>query len=98
MVMTNADRPWSVTIRLDEVGETSRHIELEAEDVMRAALAKPLGVDAVERLVARFDLTRRGRHRVHVSGVVSGRVGQACMVTLEMLINEEKETLYVDSS
>src|SRR5438270_9053873 len=96
MVMTNADRPWSVTIRLDEVGETSRHIELEAEDVMRAALAKPLGVDAVERLVARFDLTRRGRDRLHVSGDVSGRVRQTCVVTLEPLVNELTEAVDVD--
>src|SRR3954451_15742814 len=94
--MTNAERPWSVTVRLDEVGEAGRHIELEADDIARAALAKPLGVDAVERLVARFDLTRRGRDRLHVSGDVSGRVRQTCVVTLEPLINEQTEAGDVD--
>jgi hypothetical protein len=59
-------------------------------------LAKPLGVDAIERLVARFDLTRRGRDRLHISGDVSGRVRQTCVVTLEPLVNELTEAVDVD--
>src|SRR4051812_16479922 len=94
--MASAERPWSVTVRLDEVGETCRHIELEPDDITRAALAKPAGVDAVERLVARFDLTRRGRDRLHVSGDVSGTVRQTCVVTLEPLINDVAEPIDVD--
>ena len=74
--MTTAERPWSATVRLEEIGETGRHVELEASEPVRAALAKPAGVDAIERLVARFNLTRRGRDKVHVSGEVSGTVRQ----------------------
>jgi hypothetical protein len=94
--MANPERPWSASIRLDEIGETGRHVELEASEAVRAALAAPAGVDAVERLVARFDLTRRGRDRLHVSGEVSGTVRQACVVTLEPVKNEINEAIEVD--
>ena len=94
--MTNAERPWSATIRLDEIAETGRHVEFEASEEVRAALAKPAGVDAIERLVARFDLTRRGRDRLHVSGEVSGTVRQTCVVTLDPVTNEINPTIDVD--
>ncbi|HWP14421.1 MAG TPA: DUF177 domain-containing protein [Xanthobacteraceae bacterium] len=93
--MTNTERPWSATIGLDEIGEAGRHVELEASEAVRAALAKPAGVDAVERLVARFDLTRRGRDRLHVSGEVSGTVRQTCVVTLDTVVNEINEPIDV---
>ena len=48
--MSDTERPWSVTVRLDDVAETGRHVELEASEEVRAALAKPAGVDAIERL------------------------------------------------
>ena len=91
--MTDTERPWSATIRLDEVGETGRHVELEASEAVRAALAKPAGVDAIERLVVRFDLTRRGRDRLHVSGEVSATIRQACVVTLDPVVNEINEAI-----
>jgi hypothetical protein len=91
--MINTERSWSATIRLDEVGEVGRHVELEASEAVRAALAKPAGVDAIERLVARFDLTRRGRDRLHVSGVVSGTVRQSCVVTLDPVMNDVNELI-----
>jgi hypothetical protein len=52
--MTSAERPWSATVRIEQVGETGRHVELEASEATRAALAKPAGVDAVERLDVDF--------------------------------------------
>lgn len=94
--MTSAERPWSATVRLEQVGETGRHVEIEASEATRAALAKPAGVDAVERLSARFDLTRRGRDRLHVSGEVSGTVRQTCVVTLAAVINHVAETIDLD--
>lgn len=91
--MTDIERPWSATIRLDEIGETGRRVELEASEAVRAALAKPAGVDAIERLVARFDLTRRGRDRLQVNGEVSATVRQTCVVTLEPVMNEINEAI-----
>ena len=93
--MSDTERPWSATIRLDDIGETGRHVELDAGEAVRAALAKPAGVDAIERLVARFDLTRRGRDRLHVSGEVSGTVRQSCVVTLEPVMNDINEPIDV---
>ena len=93
--MSETERPWSATVRLDDIGETGRHVELDAGEAVRAALAKPAGVDAIERLVARFDLTRRGRDRLHVSGEVSGTVRQSCVVTLEPVMNDINEPIDV---
>jgi len=91
-----AERPWSVTVRLDEVPESGRRVALEASEETRAALAGPAGVDAVERLTASFDLTRRGRDGLHVQGHVSATVRQTCVVTLEPVINAIDETVDVD--
>ena len=90
------DRPWSAVVRLDEVPEQGRHIELEASPEVRAALAQPVGVDAVEQLTARFDLARKGRDGLHVSGSVHARLRQTCVVTLEPVINAIEEEIEVD--
>jgi hypothetical protein len=96
-----SDRPsnapiWSAAVRLDEVSDAGRHIAFAADADVRAALAKPLGVEAVERLTASFDLTRRGRDGLHVAGVVRATVRQTCIVTLEPVVNEIDEEIDVD--
>lgn len=83
-------------MRLDEVPEQGRHVALEASADVRAALAQPLGVDAVEEATVSFDLTRRGRDGLHVSGSVQARVRQSCVVTLEPVINTIEEEVDVD--
>jgi len=90
------ERPWSVTVRLDEVPESGRHVSLEASEETRAALAGPAGVDAVERLTATFDLTRRGRDGLHVEGRVNATVRQACVVSLDPLVSTIDEAVEVD--
>jgi uncharacterized metal-binding protein YceD (DUF177 family) len=94
--MATPERPWSVVVRLDEVGETGRHVELDASEETRAALAEAAAVDAVERLHATFDLTRRGRGGLRVSGRVNGTVRQSCVVTLEPITNEIDEAVDVE--
>lgn len=94
--MAAAQPPWTAPIRLDEVPETGRHVEIEANEATRAALAKPAGVDAVERLVARFELSRRGRDGLHVRGEVTGTVRQSCVVTLEPVVNQVEEAITLD--
>src|SRR3954466_2292516 len=91
--MTTAERPWSATVRLEEIGETGRHFELEASEPVRTALAKPAGVDAIERLVAHFDLPRRGGDKLQVSGQVIGTVRQSCVLTLDPIVNEINEPI-----
>lgn len=94
--MSTAERPWSAPVRVNDVPETGRHVELEANEATRAALADPAGVDAVEALTAAFDLTRRGRDGLHVRGRVRGKVRQICVVTLEPLVNAVDEAVDVD--
>jgi hypothetical protein len=94
--MTIAEHPWSAVVRLDEVGETGKHVELEASEATRDALPKPAGVDAVERATARFNLTRRGRDGLRVSGTVRATVRQSCVVTLEPVVNEIDEAVDVE--
>jgi len=88
--------PWSAAVRLDEVPELGRHVELEASADVRAALAKPVGVDAIDHLTASFDLTRRGRDGLHVAGHVRATVRQTCVVTLEPVVNAIDELIKVD--
>lgn len=77
---------------VEDIPETGLHLELEAPDSVRAAVAQLAGVRDVERLSAVFDLTRRGAG-VQVDGQVSGRVGQTCVVTLEPIENDVAETV-----
>jgi hypothetical protein len=94
--MTTPERPWSATIRLDDVPETGRRVELEASDAIRAALAGPAGADGIERLTAAFDLSRRGHDGLHVRGRVTATVRQTCVVSLEPVTNEIDETVDID--
>ena len=94
--MVETERPWSVAVRLDDIPDTGRRVTLEADPAARAALAKPLAVDAVERVAATFDLAHRGRDGLHVTGRVTATVRQTCVVTLEPVVNEIDEEVDVD--
>lgn len=94
--MATAERPWSAVTRLDDVPETGRRVELEASDEVRAALAGPAGVGAVERLSATFDVSRRGRDGLHVRGRVRAAVRQTCVVTLEPMVSAIDEAIDMD--
>ena len=96
MAEQTTERPWSVMVPLHEIPESGKHVALEANAEALAALAKPAGVDAVERLTASFDLTLRGRDGLHVGGRISATVRQSCVVTLEPVVNEIDEAVDVD--
>ncbi len=63
---------------------------------MRAALAKPAGVDAVERLTASFDLARAAATGCMSADASARPCGRACVVTLEPVVNEIDEAVDVD--
>ncbi len=67
---------------MDDIPETGLHLEIDAPEPLRAELAALAGLRELGRLSAVFDLTRRGAG-VRVTGNVSARVGQTCVVTLE---------------
>ncbi len=84
--MANADRPWSVLVRIEDVPETGLHLDLAADERTRRAIARLAGVNALPRLVAAFDVARRG-HELRVVGQVCATVGQTCVVSLDPVEN-----------
>ena len=70
--MTTTERPWSATVRLDEIGETGRHVELEASDAVRVR-ARQTGRCRFGRAAGRDASISPGVAvtAVHVRGAVS---------------------------
>ena len=88
-----SERPWTAPVALHEVSETGRHVELVADERTRSAIARLAELRSLPRLVAVFDVTRRGRDGLRVAGHVSATVGQTCVVTLEPIENEVDEEI-----
>ena len=91
--MTTQEFPWRVPMSVGDVPESGLRVELEADEPTRRAVAKVAGVNDIARLKARFDLARRGRNGVNVTGTVSALVGQLCVVSLEPIVNEVNEAI-----
>jgi uncharacterized metal-binding protein YceD (DUF177 family) len=89
--MSDPQRPWSVPVAVSEIEETGRHVELEADEAIRARIAALAGARTLPRLHASFDIARRGADGVRVTGRVSATVGQTCVVTLEPIESEVEE-------
>ncbi|NNM72167.1 YceD family protein [Enterovirga aerilata] len=83
-------RPFSV-LHLPPQG-TEVEVETTAEE--RGALARDLGLPAIEALSARFHV-RGTPARVHVRGRVSATIVQSCVVTLEDFASELAEEVEV---
>jgi cytochrome b pre-mRNA-processing protein 3 len=90
--MEKNQHPWSVPVALDDIPETGLHLEVEAPENVRSDLVALAGVRELTRLSAVFDLARRGAG-VRVTGHVSARVGQTCVVTLEPVENDLQEAV-----
>jgi hypothetical protein len=86
-----APSPWHVPVSPEDVAENGRHFDLIADQDIRAAVARVVGLRDLSRLEATFDVTRSGATGMHVTGHVSATVGQTCVVTLEPLVNEIEE-------
>jgi len=91
--MSRATPPWSTPVAVHDVPETGRRFDLVADDHTRAAVAQSIGLRALPRLEASFDVTRHGREGLRVVGRVAATVGQTCVVTLEPIDNEVEETV-----
>src|SRR5580704_13529539 len=88
-----APAPWQIPVAIEDVAETGQHFDLVADNDVRAAVARVVGLRDLPRLQANFDVTRHGADGLHVSGRVSATVGQNCVVTLEPLGNEVEEDI-----
>ena len=87
--------PWVAPIHLDDVPEGGRHVVLQADEAVRAALATYTGLRAVPSAAASFDVRRHGRGGLHVTGEVRATVGQVCVVSLEPMESEIVEPVDV---
>jgi hypothetical protein len=88
-----APAPWQIPVAIEDVAETGRHFDLVADNDVRAAVARVVGLRDLPRLQANFDVTRHGTEGLRVCGRVSATVGQNCVVTLEPLANEVEEDI-----
>lgn len=84
---------WSVPVAVHEIPDAGLRCEIEAEESVRAQVAAAAGVRSVPRLQARFDLRRQGADSLRLTGTVSARVGQTCVVTLEPMESEIEEAV-----
>ncbi len=82
-IMSERDRPWNYPIAVDEIPESGRRFDLHADEHIRAAIAALARVEAIPSLEAAFEVTRHGRDGLAVTGTVTARVDQVCVVTLE---------------
>jgi uncharacterized metal-binding protein YceD (DUF177 family) len=92
--MTQPAQPWHVPVRLEDVPETGLHLDLAADEHVRAGLAALVGVVDIPRLEAVLDVVRHG-NGLRATGRMSATVGQTCVVTLEPVQNEVDEPIDV---
>ncbi|HXZ46529.1 MAG TPA: DUF177 domain-containing protein [Pseudolabrys sp.] len=90
--MKKVENPWSVPVAVEDIPDTGLHVEIDAPEAVRAALAAVTGLRDLPRLSAVFDLTRRGAG-VRVTGQVSAHVRQTCVVTLEPVESDIEEPI-----
>jgi len=90
--MKKSSNLWSVPVAVEDIADAGLHLAIEAPAATRAAVAELAAVRDLPRLSAVFDLTRQGGG-VHVSGQVSARVGQTCVVTLEPIESAVEEAV-----
>jgi uncharacterized metal-binding protein YceD (DUF177 family) len=88
--MEKNPKPWSVPVALEDIPETGMHLEIDAPESTRSEIVPLAGVRELPRLSAAFHLSRGGAG-VRVTGQVSARVGQTCVVTLEPIENDLEE-------
>ncbi len=84
--------PWRVPVAVEDVAETGARFDLVADTETRATVARVAGLRDLPRLEANFEVKRHGEG-LHVAGRVAATVGQACVVTLEPLVNEVEEEI-----
>jgi hypothetical protein len=84
--------PWSVPVRIEDVLDGGLERQLSADEATREHIAAFADLRTLRRLEADFVVTRRGRG-LRVVGEVVATVGQACVITLDLVENEVVEAI-----
>jgi uncharacterized metal-binding protein YceD (DUF177 family) len=91
--MTDLQSVWSNPVSIDAIPEQGMHVDLTADDTVRAEIARIATLRDLPRLTASFDITREGSDAIRIDGEVSATVGQNCVVTLEPIENTIQEPI-----
>jgi uncharacterized metal-binding protein YceD (DUF177 family) len=86
------ERPWTIPVTVAEIPDDGSHHDLSADPAVRDSVAQLAGLRTLPRLEASFDLSRRGEG-VAVRGEVRALAGQTCVVTLEPIESDVRETI-----
>ena len=76
-----------------QIPDTGLHRQIAASSNERQAIADLGGLREVESASASLDVTLMREGRVHVTGRVTARVGQICVVTLDPIENDIDEAI-----
>ena len=74
---------FSLSVAVRDIGRKGRTVKLEADADQRAALAKVLGIEVIERLAGEFFLEMISGSSVHLRGRLEADLAQTCVVSLE---------------
>lgn len=83
--------PWRAPVIVAQIPDAGLHRELEASAAERQAMAEVAGVREILSAHASFDVVPKSGGRVQVAGLVRGRIGQTCVVTLDPIESEIEE-------
>ena len=83
--------PWRAPVIVAQIPDAGLHRELEATAAERQAMAEIAGLREVLSVHASFDVVPKSGGRVQVTGLVRGRIGQTCVVTLDPIESEIEE-------
>ncbi len=87
--------PWSVPVPVAEIPETGLFQAIEAKPDVRKAMAELGGLPDIAAVKADLKLLPVKGGTVHVTGRVTGRVTQICVVSLDPVENEVDEDVDV---
>ena len=91
----DAPPPFSRFFDLGSLGEGPLSLRICADEAERAALAKIDDLAGIDRLDADLRMVREGRTGLRVTGEVTARIRQICVVSLEPFETEVKEPVDV---
>jgi uncharacterized metal-binding protein YceD (DUF177 family) len=89
----NEADPWRVPVMVAQIPDTGLHRDVEADAAARKAIAELAGLREILSARASFDVTPESGGRFQVTGHVTARVGQTCVVTLDPIENNIDEPI-----
>ena len=88
----NAQFEFTKILQTESLGDSAKHVRLEANSDERAALADRFELRAVESLVGNLIIERiKGSELIRVRGRISAEISQACVVSGKIVVSTIEE-------